>query len=118
VPILLLHNYPFHREAAYLAQVFEHVFVDVGLATHNAGYCAIIGGYVVRDRSLPGLYGRYLFGDNCRSQIESVSLKQGHASGLRATGLVVGGASSFGQDAAGHIYITSLNGPVYRIARG
>ncbi|WP_020671574.1 amidohydrolase family protein [Amycolatopsis nigrescens] len=37
VPILLLHNYPFHREAGYLAQVFEHVFVDVGLATHNAG---------------------------------------------------------------------------------
>jgi predicted TIM-barrel fold metal-dependent hydrolase len=40
VPILLLHNYPYHREAGYLAQVFEHVFVDVGLATHNAGYRA------------------------------------------------------------------------------
>ncbi|GAA3579246.1 amidohydrolase family protein [Amycolatopsis ultiminotia] len=37
VPILLLHNYPFHRGAAYLAQVFEHVFADVGLITHNAG---------------------------------------------------------------------------------
>ncbi|MBB4685085.1 amidohydrolase family protein [Amycolatopsis jiangsuensis] len=37
VPILLLHNYPFHRRAAYLAQVFEHVFADVGLSTHNAG---------------------------------------------------------------------------------
>jgi hypothetical protein len=37
VPILLLHNYPFHRNAAYLAQVFPHVFADVGLATHNAG---------------------------------------------------------------------------------
>ncbi|RSN18065.1 amidohydrolase [Streptomyces sp. WAC 05977] len=40
VPIMLLHNYPFHRNAAYLAQVFEHVFVDVGLATHNAGHRA------------------------------------------------------------------------------
>lgn len=40
VPILLLHNYPYHREAAYLAQVFRHVFVDVGLATHNVGYRA------------------------------------------------------------------------------
>jgi predicted TIM-barrel fold metal-dependent hydrolase len=40
VPVLLLHNYPFHRNAAYLAQVFEHVFVDVGLATHNAGHRA------------------------------------------------------------------------------
>jgi uncharacterized protein len=37
VPVLLLHNYPFHRNAAYLAQVFDHVFMDVGLATHNTG---------------------------------------------------------------------------------
>jgi len=37
VPVLLLHNYPFHRHAGYLAQVFEHVFMDVGLATHNTG---------------------------------------------------------------------------------
>ena len=37
VPVLLLHNYPFHREAGYLAQVFPHVFVDVSLATHNLG---------------------------------------------------------------------------------
>ncbi|KQS56888.1 amidohydrolase [Geodermatophilus sp. Leaf369] len=37
VPVLLLHNYPFHRNAGFLAQVFGHVFVDVGLATHNLG---------------------------------------------------------------------------------
>ncbi|HWO59363.1 MAG TPA: amidohydrolase family protein, partial [Umezawaea sp.] len=37
VPIMLLHNYPFHRNAGYLAQVFGHVFVDVGLAVHNVG---------------------------------------------------------------------------------
>jgi len=34
---MLLHNYPFHRSAGYLAQVFDHVFVDVGLALHNVG---------------------------------------------------------------------------------
>ncbi len=37
VPVLLLHNYPYHRNAAYLAQVFDHVFMDVGLAVHNTG---------------------------------------------------------------------------------
>ena len=37
VPIMLLHNYPFHREAGYLAQVFPQVYVDTGLATHNLG---------------------------------------------------------------------------------
>jgi glucose/arabinose dehydrogenase len=88
------------------------------VAPHSDGYCAIIGGYVVRDRSLPSLYGRYLFGDFCRPQIESVKLSAGHARDLRATGLTVNTTSSFGQDASGHIYITSLNGPVYRIENG
>jgi predicted TIM-barrel fold metal-dependent hydrolase len=37
MPVMLLHNYPFHREAGYLAQVFPHVYVDAGLATHNLG---------------------------------------------------------------------------------
>ncbi|TDQ01469.1 amidohydrolase family protein [Labedaea rhizosphaerae] len=37
VPVMLLHNYPFHRNAGYLAQVFPHVYVDVGLATHAVG---------------------------------------------------------------------------------
>ncbi|MFF0818176.1 amidohydrolase family protein [Rhodococcus sp. NPDC003318] len=37
VPIMLLHTYPFHRNAGYLAQVFDHVFVDVGLAMQNVG---------------------------------------------------------------------------------
>ncbi|GAA4483991.1 amidohydrolase family protein [Rhodococcus olei] len=37
VPVMLLHTYPFHRHAGYLAQVFDHVFVDVGLAVQNVG---------------------------------------------------------------------------------
>ncbi|MDQ0994210.1 amidohydrolase family protein [Streptomyces sp. V3I7] len=37
IPVLLLHCWPFHRQAAYLATVFEHVYLDVGLALHFAG---------------------------------------------------------------------------------
>jgi hypothetical protein len=37
VPVMLLHNYPYHREAGYLAQVFPHVYADLGLATHTVG---------------------------------------------------------------------------------
>jgi predicted TIM-barrel fold metal-dependent hydrolase len=37
VPVMLLHNYPYHRQAGYLAQVFPHVYADVGLATHGVG---------------------------------------------------------------------------------
>ncbi|MCP2339439.1 amidohydrolase family protein [Actinomadura rupiterrae] len=36
-PVLLLHNYPFHRSAGYLAQVFPNVYADVGLALHGVG---------------------------------------------------------------------------------
>jgi glucose/arabinose dehydrogenase len=95
-----------------------HAVFPVLVARHSEGYCAIIGGFVVRDRSLPSLYGRYLFGDNCRSPIESVKLSRGRAIGLRATGLSVPSTSSFGEDARGHIYICSLRGPVYRLASG
>jgi glucose/arabinose dehydrogenase len=93
-----------------------HAVFPVLVALHSKGYCAIIGGYVVRDHSLPSLYGRYLFGDNCRPQIMSVRLSEGHAKGLTTTGISVPGTSSFGQDDAGHVYVVSLNGPVYRLA--
>jgi uncharacterized protein len=37
VDLLLLHCYPFHRNAGYLAQVFPHVHFDVGLAVNYTG---------------------------------------------------------------------------------
>ncbi|MEV6805750.1 amidohydrolase family protein [Streptomyces sp. NPDC051132] len=37
VPVLLLHCWPYHRQAAWLAAVFEHVYLDVGLALHYTG---------------------------------------------------------------------------------
>ena len=37
VDLLLLHCYPFHRSAGYLAQVFPHVYFDVGLAINHTG---------------------------------------------------------------------------------
>ncbi|RLV57107.1 amidohydrolase [Aeromicrobium phragmitis] len=35
--IMLLHCYPYHREAGYLAHVFPHVYFDVGLAINYTG---------------------------------------------------------------------------------
>ncbi|MDY6871762.1 MAG: amidohydrolase family protein [Actinomycetota bacterium] len=37
VPVLLLHCYPFQRQAGYLAQAFDHVNFDVGLAVNFLG---------------------------------------------------------------------------------
>ena len=77
------------------------------------GFCAIIGGYVVRDATLGSLAGRYVYGDNCATAIRSVTLPA--ATDDAPTGLTVDGLSSFGEDSCGHVYATSLSGPVYRI---
>jgi len=37
IPVLLLHSYPYHREAGYLAQAFGNVYFDVGLALNHVG---------------------------------------------------------------------------------
>jgi hypothetical protein len=83
----------------------------------ETGYCAIVGGYVVRDPDLESLRGRYLYGDNCDSGIRSAELvappeRVGDDSG---TGLRVSGLTSFGEDACGQVYAASGLGPVYRI---
>jgi hypothetical protein len=84
--------------------------------SHSSGFCAIDGGYMVRDRSLGSLFGRYVYGDLCNSRLYSVRLRPGRASGNRALGVRVGNLVSFGEDAAGHVYAVSLSGSVYRLA--
>jgi glucose/arabinose dehydrogenase len=84
--------------------------------SHGAGYCSITGGYVVRDRALGSLYGRYVYGDLCNSRVRSVKLgRRGGASGDRATSLSVRNLVSFGEDARGRVYAVSLDGTVFRL---
>jgi glucose/arabinose dehydrogenase len=83
--------------------------------SHDAG-CSITGGYVVRDRDLPSLYGRYLYGDYCAGELRSFIAQPGRrAHDDRALGLRVPALSSFGEDDAGHVYATSLEGGVYQL---
>jgi glucose/arabinose dehydrogenase len=77
--------------------------------------CAVTGGVVVRDPGLPGLAGRYVYGDFCGGQIRSFRVTNGRAVDDRSLGLSVPNLSSFGEDARGRVYVTSLNGPVYRL---
>jgi Glucose / Sorbosone dehydrogenase len=81
----------------------------------GTGFCAIVGGYVVRDAGLPTLLGRYLFGDNCAAGLRSADLAAGTHEPL---GLDVDGLSSFGEDACGRILVVSLDGPVSRLVDG
>jgi hypothetical protein len=76
----------------------------------------VTGGYVVRDRELDSLYGRYLYGDFCAGELRSFIAQPGRAARDEvALGPVVPSLSSFGEDAAGRVYATSLDGPVYRL---
>jgi glucose/arabinose dehydrogenase len=86
--------------------------------THQAGFCSITGGYVARDRGVPELYGRYVYGDYCNSRLRVATLRVGRAVRSRTLSGVptISGISSFGEDASGRLYVTSLNGPVYRFA--
>jgi glucose/arabinose dehydrogenase len=85
--------------------------------THAAGFCSITGGYVVRDASVPSLTGRYVYSDLCDGRIRAARLRAGRTT--RGTPLAlpaVPTVSSFGEDAAGRVYVVSLGGPVYRLA--
>jgi glucose/arabinose dehydrogenase len=83
---------------------------------HSAGYCSITGGYVVRDKSLGSLYGRYVYGDLCKSPLRSVKLgRNGGASGDKTIGVSVRDLVSFGEDARGRMYAVSLDGGVFRL---
>ena len=83
---------------------------------HSDGNCSITGGVVVRDPVLSALRGRYVFGDFCVGRIESAVLRGNKARKVRATRLQVENLSSFGEDARRRVYVTSLSGPVYRLA--
>jgi hypothetical protein len=85
----------------------------------SSGYCSIIGGYVLRDRSLRGTRyaGRYIYGDLCSPELRLAFLKRPSAP-TRGTGLRVSNLVSFGEDGQGRIYAVSIDGPIYRIGRG
>jgi hypothetical protein len=84
----------------------------------GGGACAVIGGYVIRDRSLRGtrFFGRYVYGDLCNPSVRLAFLKRPRAP-TRSSGLRVSNLVSFGEDGRGRVYAVSLSGPVYRIGR-
>jgi len=81
----------------------------------HAHGCAVIGGYVIRDPKLRALRGRYVYDDLCSGQLRSLVPHNKHATGDHKLGLSVPDPGGFGL-AHGHVYVASLDGPVYRLA--
>jgi glucose/arabinose dehydrogenase len=99
-----------HRSGAVSGDV---VFPSL-VRRHGPDVCAIIGGPVVRDRSVRRLYGRVLYADLCTGEMRSARLRSPRARGDRSEGRRVHPVS-FGEDARGRVYVIDVFGPVYRI---
>jgi hypothetical protein len=82
----------------------------------------VIGGAVYRGSAIPTLHGAYVFADFCRGDLEAIRLDTngGQGGGLQHLdlGVTLPDVSSFGADASGELYVTSLDGGVYRLTRG
>ncbi|MEU6717199.1 amidohydrolase family protein [Nonomuraea sp. NPDC046802] len=92
VPVILLHCYPYHRQAAFLASVHPHVYVDVGLALpHTAA-----GSARVMDELLElAPFHKQLFSSGCHGVAESAYL--GALYYRRALGTVLRGRLGAGE---------------------
>lgn len=83
--------------------------------------CSVTGGYVYRGEAIAGLAGWYLYGDFCSNRVWAMRWEAGRVlehyeitEEIDPEG-VLGGISSFGEDAAGELYVVSLGGGVHRI---
>jgi uncharacterized repeat protein (TIGR03806 family) len=82
--------------------------------SHELGR-AVTGGYVYRGSAIPGLVGRYIFGDFVSGQLwhipadtaPTLTMAEGLDSGLNI--------SSFAEDLDGEVYVVNMRGTLHRI---
>jgi len=92
--------------------------------THSDGNC-VTGGYVYRGDAIPDLQGTYFYADfgfnrvwSLRYDGQTVTNLKERTSELKPQTGTFNGIASFGEDAAGELYIASLgNGTIYKIVR-
>jgi glucose/arabinose dehydrogenase len=83
------------------------------------GTCAIIGGAVYRGDALPCLRGRYFYSDYCGAWVRSLVVAGGQAAGEQEhDGLSGSIPVSFGEDAAGELYVIERLSGLFRVVPG
>ncbi|MBL8857688.1 MAG: PQQ-dependent sugar dehydrogenase [Planctomycetes bacterium] len=98
----------------------------VTVYSHAGGACSVTGGYRYRGTQLCGWDGVYFFADYCNAQISSFTFNGSVISNLtnRTAQLAPGGGlsiatiTSFGEDAAGELYICDQGGEVFKVIQG
>ena len=86
--------------------------------SHDKGRCSITGGFIYRGRAMFDLTGSYVYGDFCSGEIFALQNPAGsqplnEARMILKTSLRI---SSFGEDAAGELYVLDHKGGIYRLA--
>jgi hypothetical protein len=83
--------------------------------SHTFG-CSVTGGYVSR-RSGAAMYGTYVFGDYCSGRVWGIphNFKGTFSTSAHLLADTSYNISSFGEDAAGRLYLIDLGGGVYRL---
>jgi glucose/arabinose dehydrogenase len=90
--------------------------MDPVLDYSHAEGCSVTGGFVYRGRKLPQIAGHYFYADYCRGWVRSFKFSNGRVTERRKWDFgELGSILSFGEDAAGEIYVLSDNGNVYRL---
>jgi glucose/arabinose dehydrogenase len=82
---------------------------------HDDGSCAVTGGVVHRGDGIPALDGAYLFTDYCDGRLRAVRAADGRVVEERTFDAAADELVAFGTDAAGEVYVLSLDGTIYRI---
>jgi hypothetical protein len=83
---------------------------------HTNGNCSITGGYVYHGKAIPSARGRYFYADYCSGKIWSLRAVHGKLRGrVRSEPFHIPSLSSWGLDASGELYATSLGGKLYKI---
>jgi glucose/arabinose dehydrogenase len=85
---------------------------------HAGGACVVIGGDVYRGSAIPALVGDYVFADFCLGTLQAIRVQPDGTIAHLDLGATLPNVSSFGPGANGELYVTSLDGGVYRITRG
>ena len=83
---------------------------------HGEG-CSITGGYVYRGSAIPALQGHYFYADFCQGWVRSLRYSEGTVTDQTDWPSLAPGGSvlSFGEDAAGELYVLDQGGRVSRV---
>jgi glucose/arabinose dehydrogenase len=84
---------------------------------HLSGACSVTGGYVYRGSAVPALSGTYFYADYCAGFVKSFRYQNGQPTEQTEWPLLSpsgGSITSFGEDAAGELYITTQGGGLFK----